>query len=85
MLDRLNTNAYKCDPNVSSTDTIKKAIQSEVKNREYFLELAGGLDATMEIPAGGIRDHHQGHLLSKVIALFVTVKTRKSKIFWPQS
>ena len=34
----------------------------------------------MEIPVGGIRDHHQGHMLSKAIALFVAVKMSKSKI-----
>ena len=48
-----------------------------VGKREYLLELAGGLDASMEIPNGGgttIR-----FLLSKAIPIIFAAKTTKSK------
>ncbi len=49
-----------------------------VGKRGYLLELAGGLDASMEIPEGGgttIRD-----LLSKAVPIRFAAKTTKSKV-----
>jgi hypothetical protein len=75
MLDRLNTNASKSDPNVTSTNTKKTGHSVGIS-----LSWQGGLMPQWRSLSGGIRDHHQGHMLSKAIALFVAVKMSKSKI-----
>jgi hypothetical protein len=59
--DKLNKNWSKVNPNSSSTETMRVAIQSLIVNREFLIGLARGLDAsTLEITDGG-GAHHQGH------------------------
>jgi len=52
--NKLNTKCSKVNPNSSSTETMRMAMQSLVRNREYLVGLAGGLDATMR-KGGGLR------------------------------
>jgi hypothetical protein len=78
MQDRLNKNFSQGDPNSISIETMKSSVGRVVERRAYLLELAGGLDASMEIPNAGeitIKD-----LLSKVIPIHIPVKITKIKV-----
>lgn len=78
MQDRLNKNFSQGDPNSTSIETMKSSVGRVVERRVYLLELAGGLDASMEIPNAGeitIKD-----LLSKVIPIHIPVKITKIKV-----
>jgi hypothetical protein len=78
MQDRLNKNFSQGDPNSTSIETMKSSVGRVVERRKYLLELAGGLDASMEIPNAGeitIQD-----LLSKVIPIKIPVKITKIKV-----
>ncbi len=54
MLDKEKANASKGNPNVSSAEIAMMMLGSVIAKRMQFIELAGGLDATMEIPNGGV-------------------------------
>jgi hypothetical protein len=78
MQDKLNTNATSGNVNSTSAETMKRIFEAVVGKRGYLLELAGGLDASMEIPEGGgttVRD-----LLSKAIPIRFVAKTTMSKV-----
>jgi hypothetical protein len=78
MQDKLNANATSGNVNSTSAETMKKIFEAVVGKRGYLLELAGGLNASMEIPEGGgttISD-----LLSKAIPIRFAAKTTKSKV-----
>ena len=53
MLDKVKVNASKGNPNASSHEIAKTMLFSVVARRTQLIELAVGLDATMEIPNGG--------------------------------
>ena len=53
MLDKVKANASKGNPNASSHEIAKTMLHSVVARRTQLIELAVGLDATMEIPDGG--------------------------------
>ena len=75
---RLNKNFTQGDPNSTSIETMKSSVGRVVERKAYLLELAGGLDASMEIPNAGeitIKD-----LLSKVIPIHIPVKITKIKV-----
>ena len=87
MQDRLNKNFSQGDPNSTSIETMKSSVGRVIERRVYLLELAGGLDASMEIPNAGeitIKD-----LLSKVIPIHIPIKITKIKVcqimtdIWP--
>jgi hypothetical protein len=78
MQDKLNANATSGGVNSTSAETMKRIFEAVVGKRGYLLELAGGLDTSMEIPKGGettIRD-----LLSKAIPIRFAAKTTKIKV-----
>ena len=52
MLNKLKANASKGNPNALSHEVAKTMLQSMVAKRMQLVKLAGGLDATMEIPDG---------------------------------
>jgi len=52
MQDKLTANATSGNVNATSAETMKRIFEAVVGKREYLLELAGGLDASMEIPEG---------------------------------
>jgi hypothetical protein len=87
MQDRLNKNFSQGDPNSTSIETMKSSVGRVIERRVYLLELAGGLDASIEIPNAGeitIKD-----LLSKVIPIHIPIKITKIKVcqimtdIWP--
>ena len=53
MLDKVKVNASKGNPNALSHEIAKTMLHSVVPRRTQLIELAVGLDATMEIPDGG--------------------------------
>ena len=53
MLDKAKTNSSKGNPNASSHEIAKTMLRSVVARRTLLIELAGELDATMEIPDCG--------------------------------
>jgi hypothetical protein len=53
MLDKAKANSSKGNPNALSHEIAKTMLHSVVTRRTLLTELAGGLDATMEIPDGG--------------------------------
>jgi hypothetical protein len=53
MLDKVKVNASKGNPNASPREIAKTMLHSVVASRTQLIELAVGLDATMEIPDGG--------------------------------
>ena len=79
MQDRLNKKFSQGDPNSTSIKTMKSSIGRVVERRRaYLLELAGGINASMEIPNAGeitIKD-----FLSKVIPIHIPVKIMKIKV-----
>ena len=78
MQDKLTANATSGNVNATSAETMKRIFEAGVGKRGYLLELAGGLDASMEIPEGGgmtIRG-----LLTKAIPVQFAAKTTKSKV-----
>jgi hypothetical protein len=78
MQDKLNANATSGNVNSTLAETMKRIFEAVVGKRGYLIELAGGLDASMEIPKGGgttIRD-----LLSKAIPIRFAAKITKSKV-----
>jgi len=56
---------------------LKRIFETVVGKRGYLLELTGGLDASMEIPEGGMTIRG---LLSKAIPITFATKTTKSKV-----
>jgi len=52
MLDKVKVSASKGNPNASSHEIAKTMLHSVVARRTQLIELAVGLDATMEIPDG---------------------------------
>ena len=77
MLDKAKANASKGNPNASSHEIAKTMLHSVVARRTQLIELAGGLDATMEIPDGG-GETSICNLLSRAIP--TSIPTRISKI-----
>ena len=78
MQDKLTANATSGNVNATSAETMKRIFEAVVGKRGYLLELAGGLDSSMEIPEGGgmtIRG-----LLTKAIPVKFAAKTPKSKV-----
>jgi hypothetical protein len=78
MQDRLNRNFSQGNPNSTSIETMKSSVGRVVERRKYLLELAGGIDASMEILNAGeitIQD-----LLSKVIPIHIPIKITKIKV-----
>ena len=79
MLDKAKANASKGNPNASSHEVAKTMLHSVVARRTQLIELAGGLDATMEIPDGGggtsICD-----LLSRAIPTIIPTKISKISV-----
>ncbi len=53
MLDKVKANASKGNPNALSHEIAKTILHSVIARRTQLIELAVGLDATMEIPDGG--------------------------------
>ena len=77
MLDKAKANSSKGNPNASSHEIAKTMLHSVVARRTQLIELAGGLDATMEIPDGG-GETSICNLLSRAIP--TSIPTRISKI-----
>jgi len=78
MQDRLNKNFSQGDPNSTSVETMKSSVGRVIERRVYLLELAGGLNSSMEIPDAReitIRD-----LLLKVIPIHIPAKIAKIKV-----
>jgi hypothetical protein len=79
MLDKAKANASKGNPNTSSYEKAKTMLHSVVARRMQLIELAGGLDATMEIPDGrgetSICD-----LLSRAIPTIIPTKISKISV-----
>jgi hypothetical protein len=78
MQDRLNKNFSQGDPNSTSIETMKSSVGRVVERRAYLIELAGGLDASIEIPNAG--EVTIKELLSKVIPIHIPVKITKIKV-----
>jgi hypothetical protein len=78
MQDKLNANKTSGNVNSTSTEALKRIFEAVVGKREYLLELAGGLDASMEILKGGGKTIR--YLLSNAIPIKFVSKTRKSKV-----
>ena len=57
---------------------MKSSVGRVVEGRAYLLELAGGLDASMEIPNAG--EVTIKELLSKVIPIHIPIKITKIKV-----
>jgi hypothetical protein len=79
MLDKAKANSSKGNPNASSHEIAKTMLHSVVARRTQpqLIELAGGLDATMEIPDGG-GETSICDLLSRAIP--TSIPTRITKI-----
>jgi hypothetical protein len=79
MLDKVKANASKGNPNASSHEVAKTMLQSVVAKRTQLVELAGGLDATMEIPDGG-GETSICDLLSRAIPMSIPTKINKISV-----
>ena len=76
-LDKAKANSSKGNLNASSHEVAKTMLHSVVVRRAQLIELAGGLDATMEIPDGG-GETSICDLLSRAIP--TSIPTRITKI-----
>jgi len=79
MLDKVKAKASKGNPNVSSHEIAKTMLHSVVARRTQLIELAVGLDATMEIPDGG-GETSICNLLSRAIPTSIPMKITKISI-----
>jgi hypothetical protein len=79
MLDKVKANASKGNPNASSHEIAKTMLHSVVAKRTQLIELAVGLDATMEIPDGG-GETSIWDLLSRAIPTSIPMKITKISV-----
>ena len=77
MLDKAKANSSKGNLNASSHEIAKTMLHSVVARRTQLIELAGGLDATMEIPDGGVETYICDLLLR---AIPISLPTKINKI-----
>ena len=78
--NKLNTKCSKVNPILLSTETMRVAMQTIIKNRAYLVSLAGGLDATMSFKVRGKGGVTIKDMLMRAISLNIPAKIGKSKL-----